>query len=153
MSRAVFLAATLAMALGACASGRGHAKSGDRGAAVAQWARRGLGVGYKYGGRSPDTGFDCSGLAWWSHRQAGVDIPASAETQFASGRRVDAAELAPGDLLFFSTERRGPSHVGVSLGGERFIHAPKKGRAVTIDTLQDAYWKKRFLGARRYWQS
>lgn len=145
-------ALALALALGACASSPRKA-AGARGAAVAEWARRSLGVPYRFGGRSPQAGFDCSGLAWWAHRQAGLDIPASSETQFAAGRRVAAGELRPGDLVFFTTERRGPSHVGVSLGGDRFIHAPKKGRTVSIGSLSESYWKARFLGARRFWQS
>lgn len=145
-------ALALALALGACASSPRKA-AGGRGTAVAEWARRSLGTAYRFGGRSPQTGFDCSGLAWWAHRQAGLDIPASAETQFAAGRRVARGDLRPGDLVFFTTERRGPSHVGVALGGDRFIHAPKKGRAVSVDTLSERYWKGRFLGARRYWQT
>ncbi|TBR20863.1 NlpC/P60 family protein [bacterium] len=152
MTRAAAAGLALALSLGACASSP-RRTAGGRGAAVAEWARRGLGTRYKFGGRSPDAGFDCSGLAWWAHRQAGLDIPPSSETQFASGRRVDRGELRPGDLVFFTTERRGPSHVGVSLGGDRFVHAPKKGRAVSIDTLAESYWKTRYLGARRYWQS
>ena len=144
-------AAALALVLCACAGAPRRVTAGGRGAAVAEWARRSLGTQYRFGGRSPEKGFDCSGLAWWAHRQAGLDIPPSSETQFKSGRQVTRGDVGPGDLVFFTTERRGPSHVGVSLGGARFVHAPKKGRPVTIDSLEDSYWKKRYLGARRYW--
>lgn len=144
-------AAALALLLCACAGAPRRGAGGGRGAAVAEWARRSLGTQYRFGGRSPEKGFDCSGLAWWAHRQAGLDIPASSETQFKAGRQVNRGDVRPGDLVFFTTERRGPSHVGVSLGGVRFVHAPKKGRPVTIDSLEDPYWKKRYLGTRRYW--
>lgn len=143
-------AAALALALGACASAP-RKGPGGRGLAVADWAKRSLGTKYKFGGRSPEMGFDCSGLAWWAHRQAGIGIPPSAETQFKSGHQITRRDVGPGDLVFFTTERRGPSHVGVSLGGDRFVHAPKEGRPVTIDSLRDTYWTKRYLGARRYW--
>lgn len=149
MSRAAALA--LALAASGCASAPHRFAGAGRGAAVADWAARSLGASYAFGGRSPQAGFDCSGLAWWAHRQAGIDIPASSETQFTGGRQVVRDDLRPGDLVFFTTERRGPSHVGVSLGGERFVHAPKTGRKVSIDLLTDRYWKKRYLGARRYW--
>lgn len=149
MSRPAAAALALVLAFGACSSA--PKKAGGRGLAVADWAKRSLGTKYKFGGRSPEKGFDCSGLAWWVHRQAGLDIPPSSETQFKSGRQITRGDLAAGDLVFFTTERRGPSHVGVSLGGERFVHAPKEGRPVTIDSLRDTYWNKRYLGARRYW--
>ena len=147
MKRAAALA--LALALGACASA--PKKAGGRGLAVADWAKRRLGAKYRFGGRSPDKGFDCSGLAWWAHRQAGLEIPPSSETQFKGGRQITRGDLSAGDLVFFTTERRGPSHVGVSLGDDRFVHAPKAGRPVSIDTLSGRYWKPRYLGARRYW--
>lgn len=150
MTRPAALALSLALLSSACASG-GRPPVSGRGAAVADWAKRSLGAPYLYGGRSPQTGFDCSGLAWWAHRQSGLDIPASSESQFRDGRQVARSEIRPGDLVFFTTERRGPSHVGVSLGGDRFVHAPKKGRPVSVDSFKAGYWKARFLGARRYW--
>lgn len=125
--------------------------AGARGGAVAEWARRSLGRPYLTGGRAPDSGFDCSGLAWWAHRQAGVDIPPTSAAQFRAGRQITRPMLLPGDLVFFTTERRGPSHVGVYIGSESFIHAPKSGVPVSKASLQQAYWSKRFLGARRYW--
>lgn len=103
------------------------------------------------GGRAPETGFDCSGLAWWTHRQAGIEIPPTSVTQFQSGRSIKKPALLPGDLVFFTTERRGPSHVGIYIGKGRFIHAPKSGSRVSTASLDEAYWEKRYLGARRYW--
>lgn len=136
--------------LAACSSAPRTGRS-ERGPAIAGWARRELGKQYHFGGRSPEAGFDCSGLAWWTHRQAGIDIPLTSETQFKAGRQVAKDDIRPGDLLFFTTERRGPSHVGVYIGEGGFIHAPKKGRSVSKDRLDDRYWGLHFLGARRYW--
>ena len=143
--------AVLSLALLAACSSVPRAGRLERGAAISSWAQRQLGRDYKFGGRSPEAGFDCSGLAWWTHRQAGVDIPPSSETQFKAGRQVVKDDIRPGDLVFFTTERRGPSHVGVYIGEGRFIHAPKKGREVSKDRLDDRYWGRRYLGARRYW--
>lgn len=143
------LALALVLAAGCGGAARGGAST--RGASVAEWARRELGRPYRSGGAEPSAGFDCSGLAWWAHKQAGLSIPRTSETQFAAGRPVERKALEPGDLVFFSTERRGPSHVGIFQSGGAFVHAPKTGRPVAKDSLQDDYWKKRYIGARRYW--
>lgn len=126
------------------------ARHGDAGSTIAEWAGRQLGRPYRLGGRSPESGFDCSGLAWWTHRQAGIDIPLTAETQYRAGKKVSKRALRSGDLVFFSTERRGPSHVGIVVEKGRFVHAPKTGRAVSREELADPYWKARYLGARRF---
>ncbi|MBI3297423.1 MAG: C40 family peptidase [Elusimicrobia bacterium] len=147
--KSALLAALSLAFLSACAGPR--VRGEGRGIAVAEWARRELGRPYRHGGRAPASGFDCSGLAWWTHHQAGIDIPPTSETQFRAGRQVGRSALRAGDLVFFTTERRGPSHVGVYIGEGLFIHSPKAGRDVSEDRLEQRYWKKRFLGARRYW--
>ena len=141
----------LAAAAGCASAPLGPAsRRGDAGSAVAEWAKRELGRPYRLGGRSPETGFDCSGLAWWAHRQAGIEIPPTAETQFREGKKVSRRALRSGDLVFFSTEHRGPSHVGVYVGNGLFVHAPKTGRAVAREGLEEQYWRARYLGARRF---
>ncbi|OIO09648.1 MAG: hypothetical protein AUJ52_05980, partial [Elusimicrobia bacterium CG1_02_63_36] len=122
-------------------------REGGRGAAVAAKARSQSGVRYRFGGRSPDLGFDCSGLAWWSHRQAGIPIPPTTRTQYRSGRRIQADALQPGDLVFFATVKRSVSHVGVYQGHGKFIHAPTSGKGVRAGDMSNPYWKKRYLGA------
>ena len=111
-------------------------------ARVVKFARRYLGVRYVYGGTSPATGFDCSGFTRFVYAHFGIDLPHYSGAQFARGRRVSRAGLRPGDLVFFD----GLGHVGLYVGGGRFIHAPHTGARVSIDTLS---WHGRYVGARR----
>ena len=109
-----------------------------------------IGVDYKYGGNSHATGFDCSGLVAHVFRVGyGVTLPRNTYGQSQAGRPVSAEELQPGDLVFYNTLERPFSHVGIYLGDGRFIHAPKTGAAVRIESLKSAYWTKRWNGARR----
>lgn len=109
-----------------------------------------LGVPYKRGGSSMDTGFDCSGFVRAMYEQtAGLVLPRSAVQQAASAEKIDRSELQPGDLVFFNTMRRAFSHVGIYIGNGEFIHAPKPGAQVRVESLSLAYWARRFDGARR----
>ena len=103
-----------------------------------------LGVRYRYGGVSPEKGFDCSGFVYYSHQQLGIELPRAIEAQFALTRPVARQNLSPGDLVFFRTRRGRLQHVGIYLGQNRFIHAPSTGKVVSITTLDNAYWKPRF---------
>lgn len=107
---------------------------------------------YKYGGRSVDTGFDCSGFVRYVFGQvAGLTLPHTARTISQSGAQVARSELQPGDLIFFNTLRRAFSHVGIYVGENRFIHASSsKNGYVVVSNLNEKYWTKRFDGARRY---
>lgn len=109
-----------------------------------------IGVDYKYGGNSHATGFDCSGLVAHVFREGyGVTLPRNTYGQSQAGRPVKPEELQPGDLVFYNTLDRPFSHVGIYLGDGRFIHAPKTGAAVRIESLKNRYWSKRWSGARR----
>src|SRR3989442_2580066 len=89
------------------------------------------GVPYRRGGESPETGFDCSGLVAHVYREAfGIQLPHNARAQSRMGRRVSLDQLEAGDLVFYNTERRPYSHVGIYLGDDRFIHAPRPRAAV-----------------------
>jgi len=112
-------------------------------------ARQQLGTEYKYGGKSPLEGFDCSGLVYYSFQQAGVTLPRTAYGQLKRSRPVSKKHLAPGDLIFFRIYRSRISHVGIYLGNNRFIHAPSTGKSVSIARLDSAYWQKRFTRAGR----
>jgi cell wall-associated NlpC family hydrolase len=102
------------------------------------------------GGGSPRAGFDCSGLVVYAFRSAiGWELPRPALELAALGRAVRIEELRAGDLVFFNTLRRAYSHVGIYLGGGRFVHAPSSGGVVRIEELAQDYWHKRFDGARR----
>jgi cell wall-associated NlpC family hydrolase len=110
-----------------------------------------LGTQYRYGGRSPETGFDCSGLvAHVFERAWGVLLPRSAQEQATVGKSIRKLhDLEPGDLVFYNTRNAPFSHVGIYLGDGQFIHAPRPGRRVRMEKLDSPYWKARFNGARR----
>jgi len=109
-----------------------------------------IGVRYKFGGQSPEKGLDCSGLVKYVFESVtGNSLPRSAREQAKVGEKVERDELQPGDLVFFNTRRAAYSHVGIYLGDNEFIHAPRKKSSVKIANLDGQYWKKRFNGARR----
>ena len=108
-----------------------------------------VGKPYRYGGRSPQ-GFDCSGLVHFSYQRAGLEVPRSTRSQRSSSRKVSLSRLGRGDLLFFDQEGKRSSHVGIYLGRERFVHAPSSGKRVRIDSLNDPYWQKHLVDARRF---
>ena len=109
-----------------------------------------LGVRYAPGGDSPDSGFDCSGLVAFSFlRAAQQELPRTTADLSHTGLQIDPRDLRAGDLVFFNTLRRPHSHVGIYVGGQRFIHAPTTGGVVRIDSMQGGYWLRRFDGARR----
>ena len=109
-----------------------------------------LGVDYHDGGRSPITGFDCSGLVAHVFEQAyGIRLPRNAQGQSEAGIAVAGDQLEPGDLVFYDTLGRPNSHVGIYVGEGRFVHAPKPGASVRVESLRAAFWSKRFSGARR----
>ena len=109
-----------------------------------------LGIPYRRGGSKPETGFDCSGFVTHVFKQGvGLVLPRSAREQSKSGEKVLREELKPGDLVFFNTMRRTFSHVGIYLGHDQFVHAPRSGAEVRVEDMRDKYWKKRYNGARR----
>ena len=109
-----------------------------------------LGVPYRRGGTSSDTGFDCSGFVRAIFEQtAGLVLPRRAKEQAATSQKIDRSDLQPGDLVFFNTMRRAFSHVGIYIGDGQFIHSPKPGAEVRVESLSLAYWARRFDGARR----
>jgi len=112
--------------------------------ALVRYARKFLGVRYVYGGTSPATGFDCSGFTRWVYAHFGFSLPHYSGAQWDMGRPVSRAGLRPGDLVFFS----GLGHVGMYIGGGRFIHAPHTGASVEIDSLYGSYGGG-YDGARR----
>jgi cell wall-associated NlpC family hydrolase len=113
-------------------------------AKVVRYARRFLGVRYRYGGTSPRTGFDCSGFVAFVYHHFGVPLPHYSVAQFSLGRRVPRRGLRPGDLVFFD----GLGHVGIYVGKGRFIHAPHTGTRVSIQPLA-GWYGSRYDGARR----
>jgi cell wall-associated NlpC family hydrolase len=115
-------------------------------------ARDQLGTPYQWGGSSPATGFDCSGLVQWAYAQAGIRIPRVTYDQIdaPNGSPVGRNELMPGDLVFFKDSSGDVHHVGMSLGGDRFIAAPHTGDVVKISSLKEPYYAQEFAGGRRF---
>ncbi len=109
-----------------------------------------LGLDYRYGGNSPVTGFDCSGLVAHVYLEAwNIRLPRNTSAQSKVGTPVSLAELQAGDLVFYDTLKRPFSHVGIYLGDGKFVHAPKTGAQVRVESLKSAYWAQRYNGARR----
>ena len=109
-----------------------------------------LGVPYRRGGTSAETGFDCSGFVRAMYEKtAGLLLPRRADQQAAFAEKIDKKDLQPGDLVFFNTMRRAFSHVGIYVGDGKFIHSPRSGSEVRVEDMQQSYWKRRFDGARR----
>lgn len=109
-----------------------------------------LGTPYRWGGTSPDSGFDCSGLVNYVFRTAlGIELPRVSREMAGNGESVDRASLAAGDLVFFGRRGKRVDHVGIYVGDGQFVHAPRSGRDVTVSRLDTGYWAGRFLQARR----
>jgi cell wall-associated NlpC family hydrolase len=119
-----------------------HVTLGDRAARLALHA---VGVPYRWGGSSPSSGFDCSGLVYWTYGRLGIAVPHSSYALYGRGRRVALSHLKRGDLLFFY----GLGHVGIYIGHGRMVHAPRPGRNVEVVQLRRSYYGRALVGARR----
>ncbi|AET89549.1 MULTISPECIES: C40 family peptidase [Caballeronia] len=109
-----------------------------------------IGVRYRWGGNTPDSGLDCSGFVRYVFQDTlGMTLPRRAEEMSRVGEKVTVADLKPGDLVFFNTMRRSFSHVGIYIGDNKFVHSPSTGSTIRVDDMEDGYWEKRFQGARR----
>ena len=123
---------------------------GDKASDLVVNAMTFLGVPYRKGGTNANTGFDCSGFVRSMFEQTvGKVLPRRASDQAAATEKIDKQDLKPGDLVFFNTMRQTFSHVGIYLGDNKFIHSPKPGQQVRVDDMRQAYWDRRFTGARR----
>ena len=162
--RAAFLAATLILCASIAAPAAAQAHPGSladstRSTVETVWhgaqdlaifALGLIGVDYRYGGNTPEDGLDCSGLVRHVFQQVtGVTLPRTSKELARVGKEVKRADLKPGDLVFFNTRRFAFSHVGIYLGDDRFIHAPRSGAEVEIAELDNSYWRQHFNGARR----
>ena len=109
-----------------------------------------VGVRYRLGGNDESSGLDCSGFVRLVFKDSlGAQLPRTAAEMSQVGQRIDTSQLKPGDLVFFNTMRRTFSHVGIYLGDNHFLHAPRTGAEVRVENMEDSYWIKRYNGARR----
>jgi peptidoglycan DL-endopeptidase CwlO len=118
------------------------------GYAIAGTALSLRGSPYRNGGSDP-TGFDCSGFVWYVFGQHGIRVPRTVGEQFREGTEVHSDALQAGDLVFFSTDAPGVSHVGMAIGGDEFVHAPSSRGDVRVERFSSRYWSARYIGARR----
>ncbi len=126
-------------------------KLADQRKIISQHAINSLGTQYRWGGQSPKTGFDCSGLIVYTHKKANIIIPRTAKSQFDNGRVVAKNELQVADLVFFKNPKANKVlHVGIYIGDGIFIHAPGKNRQITFGYMNNPYFKKNYLGSRTY---
>lgn len=118
---------------------------------IVSYTLKNLGSPYRWGGTSPKTGFDCSGLIVYTHKMAGVKTPRTSRSLYKSGRPVSLRNLKPADLVFFKIPERNKSlHVGIYIGDGLFVHAPGKNRQVTYARLDNPYFQENFLGSRTF---
>lgn len=122
----------------------------DLGARVVDLAREQVGTPYAFGGGDPQEGFDCSGLVQWTYGRFGVSLPRSVKELAGVGQAVGTADIRAGDLLFFSIRGGAkPDHVGIYAEKHRFVHAPSSGSVVRTESLNDAWWRRRWIATRR----
>lgn len=107
------------------------------------------GTPYKNGGSEPTRGFDCSGFVQWVFAQHGTWLPRETREQYGEGKGVRREDIQPGDLVFFQTASRGPSHVGIAIGAGEFVHAPSSRGVVRVESYTSYYWGARWVGAKR----
>ena len=109
-----------------------------------------IGVRYRWGGNTPQSGLDCSGFVRYVFNDTfGFLLPRKSAQMSKVGLQIGKEELRPGDLVFFNTMRHAFSHVGIYVGDNKFIHAPSKGKSIRVDDMTKVYWEKRYNGARR----
>lgn len=155
------LAGCLVLALAGCAGmggknnvthfGADNLAAGPQGQEVMIMAMDLIDTGYKFGGKNPEAGVDCSGMVSWLYRQgADYSLKGSARDMAKRGREITPAAIRPGDLVFFNTQGYSYSHVGIYIGDQRFIHAPNSRGKVRIDRLDQGWFATRFEEARSY---
>jgi Cell wall-associated hydrolases (invasion-associated proteins) len=118
------------------------------GAAISRTALSTIGTRYAYGGASPSSGFDCSGLVCWSYAKNGLKVPRTTREQSRLGTAVSMGQLRPGDLVVFRI--KSGLHTGIYTGKGRFVHSPSSGKAVRVDEVGSTYWKGKFIAGRRH---
>ena len=124
----------------------------DMGAIAARTAERFVGIPYRWGGENVVDGMDCSGFVRAVYNLCGLNIPRTSREQFKAGEAVAKDDLRDGDLIFFGASEYSINHVGIYVGNNRFVHAPKRGEDIRVTSVEESYFEKRYVGARRYFQ-
>lgn len=124
----------------------------DMGFIAARTAERFVGIPYRWGGDNVVEGMDCSGFVRAVYNLCGVSIPRTSREQFRTGESVGRTTLLDGDLVFFGADEDKINHVGIYVGNGKFVHAPRRGEEIRVASMDDSYFGRRFVGARRYFQ-
>ncbi len=124
----------------------------DMGAIAARTAERFVGIPYRWGGENVVDGMDCSGFVRAVYNLCGLSIPRTSRDQYRAGDSVAKGDLRDGDLVFFGSSEEMINHVGIYVGNNRFVHAPRRGEEIRVSAVDESYFEKRFVGARRYFQ-
>lgn len=132
---------------------RRSGRSTEMGAVAARTAERFVGIPYRWGGENVVDGMDCSGFVRAVYNLCGVNIPRTSADQFKTGEKVDKDNLADGDLVFFGASADSINHVGIYVGGGKFVHAPRRGDEIRVSSLDEKYFAGRFVGAKRYFRA
>jgi cell wall-associated NlpC family hydrolase len=122
----------------------------DMGAIAARTAERFVGIPYRWGGDNVVEGMDCSGFVRAVYNLCGLSIPRTSRDQFKAGDNVTKEDLKDGDLVFFGSSSDKINHVGIYIGSGKFVHAPRRGEEIRVTAVNESYFDKRFIGARRY---
>jgi cell wall-associated NlpC family hydrolase len=125
-------------------------ESKDMGAIAARTAERFVGIPYRWGGDNVVDGMDCSGFVRAVYNLCGLSIPRTSSGQFKAGDQVAKSDLKDGDLVFFGSSSDNINHVGIYVGEGKFVHAPRRGEEIRVTAVNDSYFERRFVGARRY---
>jgi cell wall-associated NlpC family hydrolase len=125
----------------------------DMGSIAARTAERFVGIPYRWGGENVVDGMDCSGFVRAVYNLCGLSIPRTSREQFKAGDAVVKEDLRDGDLVFFGSSEDAINHVGIYVGGNRFVHAPKRGEEIRATSIDESYFEKRFIGGRRYFNT
>lgn len=128
---------------------RTSANAGPKADAIIKTARTQIGKRYKWGGESPNQGYDCSGLIWWVYRRHGISVPRVSWQQYSAGTFVEKNDIRPGDLIFFKVRTGKSMHVGIVTDRGTFIHAPRSGKHVMESSLANDFWREHYVGSRR----
>lgn len=122
----------------------------SKGSSIVSTARSLLGIPYRWGGRSPQTGFDCSGFIWYVFNQYGINLPRSSSQLLSAGSPVNKSSIRPGDILIYKVSKKGKSlHAAIATGSGTFVHSPSSGKTVSEVSMSGPYWRERLIGVRR----
>ena len=150
MTKNIFL--ILLILLSACGTSpqRSGSNSEDKMNELVMYAMSLADTPYHYGGKDPENGFDCSGFVDHVYQHSlGISLPRTSHELSRVGTPINHKQLQPGDLVFYNTQHSAYSHVGIYVGENKFVHAPKSGSRIRVEEMNEKYWQHRYNGARR----